>query len=357
MRKIFFRVDSSIQIGSGHLMRCLTLAKQLGKQEITFVCRKLEGNLNKLVNKNGFVLLELPESEPQSELNGYEKWLTVTQQVDAGQMLGILENTERVDLLIVDSYALDKTWEDKLRQKVKYILVIDDLANRQHNCDWLLDQNYYHDAEKRYTNLVPPECKLLLGPQYVLLREEFYQARRTLRKRDGSIKNILVFFGGSDPSNETGKTLEALIQLKTTDITINVVVGASNPHKDSLRLICEENKFNYLCQVNNMAELIAEADFAIGAGGTTTWERCFLELPSIVIILAENQRELTEQASKENIIYSYFDTNNLDGEKFQETFVECLTMRNKVKRISDKCRKFMPTIKPNWQKILLGADT
>ncbi len=181
-------------------------------------------------------------------------------------------------------------------------MVIDDLANRKHNCDIILDQNYYADMKLRYQGLVPKYCNQLLGPEYALLRKEFYVAKKTLRKRSGTIKNILVFFGGSDPSNETGKTLEALIQLKTTDLAINVVVGASNPHKDSLKLICDINNFNYLCQVSNMAQLMAEADLAIGAGGTTTWERCFLELPSIVIAIAENQVGLCEEAAKAGVI-------------------------------------------------------
>ena len=357
---IFIRVDSSLLMGTGHLMRCLTLAKQIKTQinaQIIFICRELKGNINYIVKKNGFEILELPLLTSKYDLSGYEKWLTITQEEDAEETKKILKNYN-VDIIIVDSYALDLKWETIIRPYVGRIMVIDDLANRKHDCDILLDQNYYRNMGIRYAELVPQTCHRLLGPQYLLLRDEFYIAKSNLIERTGKVNNILVSLGGIDYDNITYKILLMIADLVTNEINITVVVGLQNPNKKKIKQFCETNyNFKYLCQVNNMAELIAEADLAIGAGGTTTWERCFLELPSIIIILAENQRELTEQASKENIIYSYFDTNKLDGEKFQETFVECLTMRNKVKRISDKCRKFMPTIKPNWQKILLGADT
>lgn len=301
---VFIRVDSSFIIGSGHLMRCLTLAEQIKSQiqaNIVFISRDLDKNMNYLVENRGFDLYVLPKKTNKNQLHGYEQWLTVTQQEDAEEVKGFLQK-QQVDLLIIDSYAVDYKWENIVRPLVKKIMVIDDLANRKHDCDILLDQNYYADMKLRYQGLVPKYCNQLIGPEYALLREEFYIAKKTLRKRSGIIKNILVFFGGSDPSNETGKTLEALIQLKTTDIAINVVVGASNPHKESLKLICDINNFNYLYQVSNMAQLMAEADLAIGAGGTTTWERCFLELPSIVVAIAENQVRLCEEAAKAGVI-------------------------------------------------------
>lgn len=304
---IVIRVDSSVLIGSGHLMRCLTLAEQIKSQmqaRIIFISRDLEKNMNYLVEKQGFELYVLPKKTDNNQLTGYEQWLTVTQQEDAEEVNVFLQN-QQVDLLIIDSYAIDYKWENIVRPIVKKIMVIDDLANRKHVCDILLDQNYYPDANLRYEGLVPKNCKRLLGLEYVLLREEFYVAKRTLRKRTGAIKNILVFFGGSDPNNETGKTLEALLQLKTNDIAINVVVGASNPHKDSLRLICEENNFNYLCQVSNMAQLIAEADLAIGAGGTAIWERCFLELPTVIVCIADNQEYVLENLCKTYRVYYY----------------------------------------------------
>ena len=304
---IVFRVDSSAIIGSGHLMRCLTLARQLEKQhnaEICFICRDLDGNLSRLVEDAGFKLLLLPRGEKNTSLSGYEAWLTVPEIVDAKETYTVIERLEKkVDRLVVDSYAITAAWERKLRPLVNEIFVIDDLANRPHDCDILLDQNEYLDKETRYEGLVPDKCKLLLGYKHVLLREEFYEAKKTLRKRDGRVKNILVFYGGSDPTNETMKALNALSGINLSGITVNVIVGGANTHKDQVADFCKKHEgFHYFCQVNNMAEMMAQADLALGAGGSATWERLFLELPSIVTAVSENQEKVAEDCQTLGLI-------------------------------------------------------
>ena len=299
---VVFRVDSSSQIGSGHLMRCLTLAEKLRKEKdarIYFVMRNLEGNLIDIVQEKGFEVFILNRVELDDSLEGYARWLTVSQERDAYEVANIFKEIENIDLLVVDSYAIDIIWESIIRPYVKRIIVIDDLANRKHDCDMLLDQNYYKNKDYRYEGLVPKACKLFLGPQYAILREEFYKARKHLKSRDGNIKNILVFFGGVDLTNETRKTLEAIIKFDKKDITVNVIVGQSNPHKEDIKKICDKYPYmNYYCQVNNIADFMNQADLAIGAGGTTTWERCFLGLPSIVIAVAENQVEIAEDCNE-----------------------------------------------------------
>lgn len=306
MKKIVIRADSSTQIGSGHLMRCLTLAKQLRKNEnaeVFFISRNLEGNLNDLVTSEGFKLFTLPRHNFDATLTGYAEWLTVPQNVDAEETAEILKSLGVIDRLIVDSYAIGAQWETALRPFVKEIFVIDDLANRKHNCDILLDQNFYTDMESRYVGLVPAHCKLKLGPKNALLREEFYEVKKNLRKRDGSIKNILVFYGSSDLTNETMKALQALSKLNLPNVTVNVVVGANNANKNLVEEYCRKHNFNFFCQVKNMAELMNDADLALGAGGTTTWERLFLELPSVVTAIAENQIEVCECCAESNLIY------------------------------------------------------
>jgi UDP-2,4-diacetamido-2,4,6-trideoxy-beta-L-altropyranose hydrolase len=191
---------------------------------------------------------------------------------------------------VVDHYALDEKWEGYLRPYVKKIMVIDDLADRAHDCDLLLDQNFYENLESRYNDLVPPQCKKLLGPKYALLRPEFRKARKNLRKRDGHVKRIMIFFGGSDPTNETTKALEAVRMLNRPDIAVDVVVGALNPNKDKINELCAAmTNITYHCQVSNMAKLMADADLFVGGGGSTTWERCCLGLPSMIISTARNQ--------------------------------------------------------------------
>ena len=302
---VAIRVDSSEQIGSGHLMRCLTLAERLRNDGavVHFICRELSGNLNHLVREQGFSLHILPRHTDHPALTGYAAWLTVPQEVDAEETRTILRQIQPVERLIVDSYALDAVWEQKLRPLVREIFVIDDLANRPHDCDVLLDQNYYREMRHRYDGLVPPACKLLLGPSHALLREEFYAAREKIGVRDGVLRRILVFYGGSDVTRETEKAIRALVELQLPSVAVDVVVGGSNPRRASIENLCAAYDFlHYHCQVSNMAELMAHADLCLGAGGTTTWERCFLGLPAIVTAVAENQIQICEDCAEAGYI-------------------------------------------------------
>lgn len=305
--KVVFRVDSSEQIGSGHLMRCLTLARQFHKEkkaEILFLSRDLPGNLTKLVLDQGYCLVLFQRIKPEKFCTGYASWLTVTQDEDAKDCIEILHEEMPIDVLVVDSYAIDETWERQIRPLVRKIFAIDDLANRKHDCDFLLDQNFYLDKNMRYQGLVPENCLLLLGPQHALLREEFYEAKKHLRKRDGRIKNILVFYGGSDRTNETIKALQAIVRIDGCNrLTVNVIVGSSNPYRDEVKDFCQQYEFlHYYCQVDNIAKFMNEADLSLGAGGTTIWERCFLGLPTIVTAVAENQLKICEDCAKAGYI-------------------------------------------------------
>ncbi len=303
---ILFRVDSSVQIGTGHLMRCLTLADALREKKATvsFICRELLGSLCDFIEKKGFKAYRLPFVKAQhtndNQNSGYAQWLGVSWKEDAEQTRAVLEKEGRIiDWLVVDHYALDSQWETLLRPYVKKIMVIDDLANRNHTCDLLLDQNLYENIETRYEGLVPKHCQKLLGPKYALLRSEFREARRNLRQRDGNVQRILIFFGGSDPTNETSKTLDALHLLNRPDIAVDVVIGASNIHATEVEILASDMPHT-ACHfhVENMAELMASADLSIGAGGTATWERCCVGLPGLVITIAENQRDIAENLSR-----------------------------------------------------------
>ena len=305
MRAVF-RADSSTVIGSGHLMRCLTLAERMRKEknaEVHFISRNLEGNLHGKIKDAGFTLHVLPRHTFNEDLKGYAAWLTVPQKLDAAETKDILQVFGKFDRLVVDNYALDITWEQEMRPFVDEIFVIDDLANREHDCDILLDQNFYLDKEIRYVGLVPESCKLLLGPHHALLREEFYEARKHLRHRNGRLRNILVFYGGSDLTNETMKALHALQVFHETqpEIAVDVIVGGSNPHQQKIKKFCEAPDVKkwmwYHLQVSNMAEYMARADLMLGAGGSTTWERCLLELPAIVTAIADNQVRIAEDCA------------------------------------------------------------
>lgn len=295
--KILIRADASVQIGTGHVMRCLTLADELRGRgtESIFVCREFAGNLCGYIEEKGYIVHRLPVSDtPKQNTEGNLKhaaWLGADWQTDARQVEEIIKGIEPLpDWLVVDHYALDEKWEEYLRPHVKKIMVIDDLADRPHDCDLLLDQNFYENLESRYDGLAPSGCKKLLGPKYALLRPEFREERKNLRKRDGHVKRIMIFFGGSDPTNETTKALEAVRMLSRPDIAVDVVVGSANPNKDKINELCNAmSNVIYHCQVSNMAKLMADADLFIGGGGSTTWERCCLGLPSMIISTAMNQ--------------------------------------------------------------------
>ena len=286
--KVLIRTDSSVEIGSGHLMRCLTLADQLrdNGSSVAFACGDLPGGLFDLLQTHRYPCIRLSLATPSGSV----------QHDDANATLEAIRKLfpDGPDWLVVDQYGLDSTWERMLRPHVGKLMVIDDLANRQHDCDLLLDQNYYRDMDRRYQGLVPEECITLLGPAYVLLRPEFADARQRLRLRDGVVRRILVFFGGGDSTNQTQKAVEALKLLDRPDIGVDVVVGAANLNRNAVQALCDQQpNVTFHCQVSNMAQLMLNADLGIGAGGATTWERCCLGLPAITMVFAENQLQTT----------------------------------------------------------------
>jgi len=308
--KVFIRADASVLLGSGHIMRCMTLAGELQAEGalVSFICRDLPGNLCSLVENKGYTVHRLPysglpaEDKPKQDIDA--RLGGVSPAADADQTMAVLERAGGADWLIVDHYALDSRWESKMRRYVKGIMVVDDLADRPHDCDLLLDQNLYKNMKTRYDGLVPARCRKLLGPGYALLRPEFREARKNLRRRDGEVRRILVFFGGTDPGNETAKALEAIRLLGRPDIAVDVVVGGQNPHRAEIKRICSGTPAaNFHCQAENMADLMSGADLAVGAGGTATWERCFLGLPAIVVVVAQNQQETVDAANSAGVLF------------------------------------------------------
>ncbi len=305
---VIFRVDASLLIGSGHVMRCLTLADELRQRgtDVEFVCREHPGNMIGFIEAKGFPVARLPKPEVEYAAKpgdlAHAGWLGVAWQLDASNTLNAVGETDP-QWLIVDHYAIDCRWEAVLRPHVGKIMVIDDLADRRHDCNLLLDQNLYPGMETRYDALVPRSCEKLLGPKYALLRPEFAAARKKLRRRDGKVRRVLVFFGGVDSTNETEKTMHVLAGIAVRQFEVDVVVGGANPHKEQIQTFCERNAgFSYHCQIDNMAELMAKADLAIGAGGATTWERCTLGLPALVVSVAENQIDIADSAEEAGVL-------------------------------------------------------
>jgi UDP-2,4-diacetamido-2,4,6-trideoxy-beta-L-altropyranose hydrolase len=273
---IVFRADASASIGHGHVVRCLALADAFRNRGYSclFVVRPDGAALVDDVIARGHSLATLPE-------------LPEHVQADAEATLDMIDSSSMIAAVVVDHYGLDISWEKYIRGAGLPVMAIDDMP-RAHACDYLLDQNII-DGDNPYLNQAAGACHYFLGPQYALLRREFSELRDQAVVRS-DLQRILIFFGGSDPENETSKALKGLLSLDR-DWAMDVVIGATNPHREELQRLCLQHaeRVNLHVQTSHMAELMVQADLAVGAAGSASWERCCLRLPSLVSILADNQ--------------------------------------------------------------------
>ncbi|PTM58856.1 UDP-2,4-diacetamido-2,4,6-trideoxy-beta-L-altropyranose hydrolase [Desmospora activa] len=295
---VSIRTDSSIEIGTGHTMRCLTLAEALQKMgaEVSFICRDGPGNINSFIEKRGFIVYRLPPIQME---RSQEEWNVQ----DAVESLTIIKKHAPIDWLIVDHYTLDWRWEQSMRGYAKKIMVVDDLADRRHDCDLLLDQNLHHQMDTRYQTRLMRDCRLLLGPKYAMLRPQFYFQRQKMKKPNGEVRRIHICFGGSDPTNQTLRALEAIASLDDKRWSIDVVVGRANPFSDEVKKACSRIPgASFFGHVDDMATLLADSDLAIGGGGSSTWERCCLGVPSLIISIANNQTAASQECHRRQLI-------------------------------------------------------
>lgn len=289
---ILIRADASLRIGSGHVMRCLTLARQLLQRgaSVTFACRELAGNLNPQIIHAGFKLLSLPPlpgGEPasmaaESRVDQNEDWQAV--MAEAGDEAGW-------DWVIVDHYGLDAGWEQLALGRCRQLLALDDLANRPHVAHLLLDSGFHVNAAARYVDLLPSSSRLLAGPKYALLRPEFAAQRQQGLSRPPEVSRLLISFGGVDRLGITATVLSALAGRDMRGLQVDCVVNGSFARLDEIQQLASGHAWLSLHYgTSDMAGLMATADIFIGAGGGTTWERCCLGLPAIVLALADNQQ-------------------------------------------------------------------
>lgn len=307
--QIVFRTDASVQIGTGHVMRCLTLADALYAKGATciFICRNHDGHLGELIRQRGHHAVMLDANESQSTAHSKDSpahaaWLGTSWQNDAAETLRAID-ARSVDWLVVDHYALDHHWEKFMRPFCKKIMVIDDLADRIHDCDLLLDQNLGRTAED-YRSLIPDHARTLIGPRYALLRPEFSALREAslTRRKHPQLQHLLITLGGVDKANLTSDVLQTLRNCYLpANLRITVVMGPHAPSRHQVQEIA--NVMPYLTQVminvRDMASLMATSDLVICAAGGTVWESCSLGLPAFVFAAAENQRSAA-QALKES---------------------------------------------------------
>jgi UDP-2,4-diacetamido-2,4,6-trideoxy-beta-L-altropyranose hydrolase len=323
-------------------MRCLTLAAALRTRgaAVRFVCAPLPGNLCSAIEAQGFEVLLLPPSHMVS---------SVGESADATACARLLAAAigAPLDCLIVDHYALGARWESSLRGQARCVMAIDDLADRRHDCDLLLDTNFYDEPQGRYRGLVPPQCRLLLGPAYALLRPQFAEAQGGLRRqgrlvRDGQVARLLLFFGGGDDGGATLQALHGLASLGRAAPPCDVVVGAANPFRQQVaELAATVPGAVYHCAVDNMAALMAGADLALGAGGTATWERCALGLPALLCSIAANQRPGLQALARHGVVCDLGEAAALDRQSWARVLRKALAQPARLRALSQRSLQIM----------------
>lgn len=314
--KFAFRVDASLQMGTGHVMRCLTLAEALRAQDgiCHFITRMHTGNMAHEIRRHGFTVTELPVvaddglavEKDESQPIAHSHWLGCDWRHDAVQTRDALQALQP-DWLVVDHYALDLRWEAELSANYKRLLVIDDLADRPHRSDLLLDQNLGRTLQD-YVGLVPENCDVLAGPQYALLRPEFADLRSySLQRRlHPKLKQLLITMGGVDQPNATGLVMRALATCAlSSDCRITVVMGSHAPWLAQIQTLALQMPWvtEVVVNVSDMARRMAESDMAIGAAGSTSWERCCLGLPTLLVVLADNQLPAAKALREAKAVY------------------------------------------------------
>lgn len=338
---VFFRTDASIKIGTGHVIRCLTLADALKEQGALciFICREHKGHLIDLIKSKGYEVIGLP-LEYDASVDGYDlahaQWLGCSQLEDAKQSIEAL-SSRSIDWLIVDHYALDYRWESELLPFVKKILVIDDLADRKHQCHILLDQNLGKTAAQ-YQTLVPENCALLLGPKYALLQAPYANLHPRTPPRVAPVKSMLLYFGGSDLHDLTGMATQAFIQLGRPDIEFNIVLGSSYGYEARLQKTIQGcSNVKLYKNTPSLAPLLLQADIAIGAGGSSSWERCCLGLPALIVTLAANQIPIAHALNTDNLAKWIGNHDCVSSEIIQKALIEVLSHDDEIEAWSRRC--------------------
>jgi len=340
------RTDASRQIGSGHVMRCLTLADELRDKgaEVVFIMRGYDSNIDEYVRGKKFIVHLLPhpsEYNLQQNLDGYEQWLGVKQEKDAEETIQFIAD-KHIDWLIIDHYAIEKIWEKKLRPYVNKIMVIDDLANRKHDCDLLLDQNYIRD-KSRYDQLISPSTIKLLGPNYVLLRKDFTKYRNIKKQLKKELDRVFVFFGGSDSYNLTTTALKSLEEKHLQHLFVDAVIGSANSCQQEIKeYIASNPRAKLHIQVDNIAEIMSSADIALGAGGSTTWERMAIGLPSIVVTTAENQVPFTKELYQDGYLNWLGNVDQVSQQKIGDAVLAATYNPQKLYEQSQLGQKLVP---------------
>ncbi len=291
MKSVLIRTDANTQIGIGHVMRCLALAQawQAEGGRTIFVSHCESETLRQHVEAAGISFIALDTPYPNS--------------ADIKRTLTLLREFE-TKWLVLDGYHFDPAYQEAVRKAGYRLLVIDDTAHwPEYHADILLNQNINAGG---LSYLCDPDTTLLLGTRYVLLRPEFLSWRSCARETRESGHRVLVTLGGGDPENVTLKVIQALQLVDVSGLEAKIVVGPANPNREILCRAVERSPINLqlLPALSDMPELMAWADLAVSGGGTTPWELVFMGVPSVVLVMAENQRVIAEELDKMGAVFN-----------------------------------------------------
>ena len=371
---ILFRVDSSNIIGTGHIYRCLHFAELYSKNNnIFFISKKHSFNLNEKIMKK-YTCFELELKNTNNVNLNIDTWLGESQINDVNKSISVIkENNLNIDWLIIDHYGIDELWESEIKKYVKNMCVIDDYTTRKHNCNILINQQITNKEIIKYKNIINNDCKILYGNDYLLLNPLYYTLNLNIKySNKNELKRINIFMGGSDIYNITDTIIDICYKFNknnNSNIIFDVIIGKSNKNYEQIKeKINKLENFTIYYDLNFIGELLVKADLAIGAPGTTSFERVITQTPTLMICLADNQKTVIQKFidAKTSIYCGSVDNNdnnnNNDNDDYNDNYkknvLDNLTYlyhnNHIIKEMTYNCKKFV-NIDNNKIKVLLNG--
>ncbi len=329
MRAVF-RADGSPEIGMGHIMRSVVLAEELkrGGCQVVFMSREDEATHKLLKEKSIEVHTISDESLP---LHG-------DLMKEKETIKAVLKKIQP-DVVVTDSYDITASYLETIKPYCKVLVSIDDLAEIEFCSDIIVNGNLKGEQMRYKTS--NPDVKLLLGPRYILLGNQFRELQGKEKSLD-LIENILVTMGGGDVMNLTPKVIRAFSGI-SHNIAIRVMLGPAFNNLDEIKVAINESKrsFEILRNPKNIAELMFQADLAVSGGGSTLYELAVAGTPSIVLCQARNQLELADALDKYGTVVNLGDGRKVDEEKIKNTLEYLMRAPDVVRMMKERCRELV----------------
>lgn len=331
---LLIRADASSRIGAGHVMRCLALAQAWQRRGggATFFSHCEDEGFRRRVIQEGFKFVGI--ETPYPDERDIRDTLGSVSEIDKG------ERSRGLSWFVLDGYHFDVSYQKAIKEAGIPLMVLDDVGHLpQYHSDVLLNAGMGAN-QSLYPR--PGGGKLLLGITYMLLRREFVHWRKPIKGIPEEAENILVTLGGADSKNVTSRILEALSQIKGRQLRVKIVVGPVNPHTIELKkkAAASRSRFEILQHVDQMPELMAWSDLAISGGGATCCELAYMGVPSLIVVLAENQKRLAESMDGKCSVNLGYEK-NLDQEDVAHAVEELVLDRQKRKKMSVQGRKLV----------------